>query len=376
MPGSTVAGGNGANNAKLVASTSSADSSQLEVVGNGGSTVDQTVNLYNASPKSTQVTATYRTLTDPQQFGDTVTENVSAPDPSLPVPAKGADAAKAVDFNVPAGLDRMTAEMIWPDPTNGNVLSFILTDPRGRLRQQSYDYGTASTNPARLGTVPDMQRVEVAHPEPGTWHAEILWANGRAHLQSPPNVPGTYTGTLQFRTLGQQFQTVPAADPVTIAGYSSAPVSLHIAMPQEPGDHPESVQFVGTAGGAQTSLPVARRTEIPASGGAFHADIVGTVGRGTGQISTFVFRVSAGRSDLTVNFQTADVSPDNGFTAYLVRPTDGLLQTSAPLVNGAATLTVPNPSPGLWEIDIRLNLTTSGKEFQQVMNAAIVPPTT
>jgi hypothetical protein len=146
-------------------------------------------------------------------------------------------------------------------------------------------------------------------------------------------------------------------------------------MPQEPGDHPESVQFVGTAGETQTSLPVARRTEIPATGGAFHADIVGTVGRGTGQISTFVVPVSAGSTNLTVNFQTADVSPDNGFTAYLVRPTDGLLQTSAPLVNGAATLSVANPPAGLWEIDIKLNLTTSGKEFQQVVNGQVVPPT-
>jgi hypothetical protein len=373
MPGSTVHSGQ--SNSSLIASTNSADTSQLEVVGDGGSTVNQTVSLYNTSSRSTRVAATYRTLSDQQQFGSTVTENVSAPDPSLPVPAKGADAAKGIDFNVPPGLDRMTAEMIWPDPTNGNVLSFILTDPRGRLRQQSYDFGTASTNPTRLGTVPDFQRVEIAHPEPGRWHAQILWANGRAHLQEPPNVPGSYTGTLQFRTMGQHFQTVPATFPVNIPAHSSAPVSLHIAMPQDPGDHPESVQFVAD-NGARTSLAVARRTEIPAAGGPFHADIVGTVGRGTGQISTFVFPVAAGRPDLTVNLSTADASPDNGFTAYLVRPSDGLLQTSAALVNGAATLQVANPGPGLWEIDIKLNLTTSGKEFQQVVNGQVIPPAT
>jgi hypothetical protein len=146
-------------------------------------------------------------------------------------------------------------------------------------------------------------------------------------------------------------------------------------MPQDPGDHPESVQF-SADDGARTSLPLARRTEIPAEGGAFHADIVGTVGRGTGQISTFVVPVSAGRTDLTVNLQTADASPDNGFTAYLVRPSDGLLQTSAAFVNGAATLQVPNPGPGLWEIDVKLNLTTSGKEFHQVVNGHVVPATT
>ncbi|HEY3713702.1 MAG TPA: S8 family serine peptidase [Jatrophihabitantaceae bacterium] len=374
LPGSTVRSSH-RDAPSLIASTPSADTSQLEVVGDGGPTVDQTVNLYNTSAQPTLVTATSRAFTEPKQFGATVTENLSAPDPAKPVPAKGADAAKGIDFIVPSGLARMTPEMIWPDPTNGNVLSFILTDPRGRLRQQSYDYGTASTNPARPGTVPNSQRVEIAHPEPGRWHAEIVWANGRAHLQEPPNVPGGYTGTVQFRTVGQHYQTAPASYPVIIPGHSTRAVSVPIAMPRDPGDHPESVQFLAT-NGATTSLPVARRTPIPAVGGSFQADIVGTVGRGTGQISTFVFPVSAGRGDLTVNLHTADTSPDNGFTAYLVRPSDGLLQTSAAFVNGNATLTVANPGPGLWEIDIKLNLTTSGQEFHQIVNGEVVPAST
>jgi hypothetical protein len=371
-PGSTLHNGS---SRSLIASTSSADSSQLEVVGDGGSSVDQTVNLYNTDSRPTRVTATYRSFSRPQQFGDTVTENVSAPDPSQPVPAKGADAAEAINFVVPPGLDRMTAEMIWPDPTNGNVLSFVLTDPQGRLRQQSYDYGTAARDPSRPGTVPNFQRVEIRNPQPGKWHAEIVWANGRAHLQEPPNVPGSYTGTLQFRTLGQHFQTAAASGPVTIAGHSSAPVTLHVAMPQDPGDHPESVQFVA-ANGARTSLPVARRTQVPAAGGSFHADFVGTVGRGTGQISTLVIPVAAGTPDLTVNLQTADTAPDNGYTAYLVHPGDGPLVTSAPFTNGAATLSVPNPDAGLWEIDIKLNLTMSGNEFQQVVTGSVTTAAT
>jgi hypothetical protein len=121
---------------------------------------------------------------------------------------------------------------------------------------------------------------------------------------------------------------------------------------------------------------VARRTPIPAVDGSFQADIVGTVGRGTGQISTFVFPVSAGRGDLTVNLHTADTSPDNGFTAYLVRPSDGLLRTSAAFVNGKATLTVANPGPGRWEIDIKLNLRTSGQAFHQIVNGEVVPAST
>ncbi len=51
--------------------------------------------------------------------------------------------------------------------------------------------------------MPDIGHTEVANPEAGTWTAHVKWANGRAHLQSLPNVPGTYTGTLSFKVAGQ-----------------------------------------------------------------------------------------------------------------------------------------------------------------------------
>src|SRR5262249_36281656 len=156
------------------------------------------------------------------------------------------------------------------DATNGNVLSFVLTDPEGRLVQQSYDYGTASTRAGRLGTVPNIQQVQVSHPEAGTWTAEILWANGRSHLQEPPNVPSASTGTLTFRTLGATYAVTPASSPVTIGAHSSATIPVEIAMPQAPGDHPESVQFTAQ-NGATANVPVARRTLIPAAGGQFTA---------------------------------------------------------------------------------------------------------
>jgi len=47
-----------------------------------------------------------------------VTEAVSAPDPSLPLPAAGAQAAAPITFNVAPGLDRLGVDMITPDPTN------------------------------------------------------------------------------------------------------------------------------------------------------------------------------------------------------------------------------------------------------------------
>ena len=58
----------------------------------------------------------------------------------------------------------------------------------------------------------------------GTWTAQILWANGRGHVQTAPDTPGPYTGTVTFQASGQNFTTSPASAPVTIAPRSSVSV--------------------------------------------------------------------------------------------------------------------------------------------------------
>ncbi|EWM14225.1 S8 family serine peptidase [Kutzneria sp. 744] len=348
--------------------------SQLDVTANAGASA-QTVNLYNASSTPTTVTGTYRELGAAKQFGTTVTEPVSAPGPSLPVPAYGATAASPITFTVPKGLDRLSVDMITPDPTNGTILSFTLVDPKGRLSQISYDYGTPPSGSAKFGSVPNIQHVEVAAPAAGQWTAKILWANGRAHLQSPPNVPGSYRGTISFRTMGQHYVTKKATDAVTIPAHTGVDVPLSVDMPTAPGDHPESVQFVA-ANGAHTSLPIQRRTLIPSTGGKFTGTITSTVGRQVGQISTFDIDVPAGKKDLDVNFHTADASADNGLTYYLIDPDGKVVTTdSSPTttVQGVgsdkpiadAALVTANPKPGRWEIDVMLKLTVSGLEFTQ-----------
>lgn len=349
-----------------------ASPSQLDVTGNSGSVSDQTVSLYNASTRPVRVTGSYRWIGPERQIGQVVTEPVSAPPTSQPVPAEGAQAAAPISFTVPRGLNRLEADMIWPDPQNASILSFTLVDPRGRLTQISYDYGTPATQPGGIGSVPDIQHVEVADPAPGRWTAKILWANGRGHLQSPPNVPGTYTGNISFRISGQDYLTAPAAGPVTIPARSAATIPLRIAMPAAPGDYPESVQF--TAGqGAATSLPVARRTLIPPDGGGFQTQITSTVGRMIGQLSTYEITVPAGRPDLDVQLATADASADNRYTFYLVDPSGSVVatDTTPKTVNGTpvatAELQAANPAAGTWQIDVELNLTVSGKEFTQTV---------
>jgi len=366
MPATTDLRGPG-NAPALVASPS-----QLDVTGNGGSVSDQTASLYNASTRPVRVTGIYRWIGPEHQIGPVVTEPVSAPPPSQPVPAAGAQAAAPISFTVPRSLDRLEADMIWPDPQNASILSFTLVDPRGRLTQISYDFGTPSSRAGGIGSVPDIQHVEIANPVPGRWTAKVLWANGRAHLQSPPNTPGTFTGNISFRISGQDYLTAPASGPVTIPARSAATVPLRVVMPATPGDHPESVQFIARDGAA-TSLPVARRTLIPSDGGSFQTQITSTVGRSIGQLNTYEIAVPAGRSDLDVRLSTADASADNKYTFYLVDPSGNVVatDTTPKTVNGVpvatAELRAANPAAGTWQIDVELNLTVSGKEFTQTV---------
>jgi hypothetical protein len=241
MPGATKGATAQSNAPELLG-----EPTQLDVEGTGGSTVNRSVSLNNASSSPETVTGTYRTLGSETPFGNPATENVSAPSPTSPIPVQGATAAAPITFNVPAGTDVLDADMRWPDPTNSdnNILTFILTDPAGKLAQMSYDFGAANGNNAS----PDIQHSTVEHPMAGTWTAQIVWADGRGHVQGPPNTPGPYTGTVTFQASGQNFTTSPASAPVTIPAHHTVSVPLSIAMPEAPGDSPESVQFTSADG--------------------------------------------------------------------------------------------------------------------------------
>jgi len=356
---------------------------QLDVQGQGGSTANSSVTLYNASSHSETVTGTYRELDGEYSLGRPVTENVSAPPSSAPIPAQGATAAAPITFTVPRGVSVLDADMRWPDPTNSdnNILSFILTDPAGRLAQSSYDYGAANGPNAS----PDIQHSTIEHPMAGTWTAQILWANGRGHAQSAPDTPGTYTGTVTFQASGQNFTTWPASAPVTIAPRSSVSVPLSIRLPRAPGDAPESVQFTGS-NGLESSVPIARRTLIPSTGGTFSATLTSSVSRGAGQIKTFYVDVPPGENDLDVSFFAPDHSADDPVYYYLFSPADlqpaitesGNIDASAidttPTPDnptGNASLIAPDPQPGLWEIDVMQGATTDGTRFSQTVRGVV-----
>ncbi len=357
---------------------------QLDVQGAGGVAVNDSVSLYNASSLPERVSGTYRGLGSETSLGRPVTENVSAPSSSAPIPAQGATAAAPIHFTVPRGVSVLDADMRWPDPTNSddNILTFILTDPAGKLAQMSYDYG-ASNGP---NASPDIQHSTVEHPMAGTWTAQVVWANGRGHVQTPPDTPGPYTGTVTFQANGQNFTTSPASPPVTIAPRSSVRVPLRIALPRAPGDAPESVQFTGLNGFVESSVPIARRTLIPSFGGSFSATLTSSVSRGPGQIKTFYVNVPQGENDLDVSLFAPDHAADDPVYYYLFSPADlapavteaGFVDVSAvdgtPTPDnptGNASLIAPDPQPGLWEIDVMQGATTDGTEFSQAVTGVV-----
>ncbi len=374
MPGTSLTGFSAS---KLVDSPT-----QLDVQGPGGSTVQKSVSLYNSSSFSKKVFSTFRVLGDETSLGTPVTENVSAPASGATIPAQGATAAAPVTFTVPKGTSVLDADMRWPDPTNSddNILTFLLTDPAGKLAQMSYDYGASNGDNAS----PDIQHSTVQHPMAGTWTAQILWSNGRGHVQNPPDTPGPYTGTVTFQASGQKFTTSPASAPVVIPAHSSATVPLNITLPQAPGDSPESVQFTSLSG--VNSVPIARRTLIPSGGGSFSAPLTSSVSRGPGQIKTFYVNVPAGENDLDVSLYAPDHTADDPVYYYLLSPSDlapagpesgNLYATAIDTTptpdnpSGNASLIAPDPEPGLWEIDVMQGATTDGSEFSQTVTGVV-----
>ena len=176
---------------------------QIDVSGAGGTSVPSQLNIYNASTKAAKVTATLKHLGPAKQIGKTVTEPVSAPDPSLPVPAVGATAAAPITFTVPAGTDRISANMIWPDPTNDNTLYYILTDPQGKLDADLLRLRGGLDAGRAIGGVPNIQHTEVSDPSPGNGRRRSSGATAVPTCRSRRTCPARTPDRCRSRSTGR-----------------------------------------------------------------------------------------------------------------------------------------------------------------------------
>ena len=86
----------------------------------------------------------------------------------------------------------------------------------------------------------------------------------------------------------------------------------------------------------------------------------------------------SGRSSLSATFRTTDASPDNKYTFYLVNPSGTVVATAGTpntsSTPGTAEVSTASPAAGTWTIDVELNLTVSGKEFTQTVDATVQYP--
>ena len=348
---------------------------QLRLTGTAGSASAQSISLYNSSSHAQTVTARFRWLGAQTQLGRTITEDASAPASGTPVPATGPVAAAPITFNVPHGIDRLNADFRTPNPDNNAIISMFLFDPQGRLVQISYDYSTGATGP-----VSNLQHVEVSDPTAGKWTADFYWNNGRSHLQDPPMTPGSYRGPIVVTFSTQHYLTATASGPVSVPAHSSASVPVSVRFPAAAGQHALSIQIAGSGGGA-VSVPVTAQTLIPSAGGNFVASLASSVARSQGPMLTYQIDVPSGEPGLNVNLHTADVSADNIIGAALTEPSSPGGGAGSNIVDYAQTpitalqpggspithteLSVPNPEPGVWTIQVTLDETASGKEFTQ-----------
>ena len=133
---------------------------------------------------------------------------------------------------------------------------------------------------------------------------------------------------MTFQASGQDFTTFPASAPVTIPAHGSVSVPLAIALPRAPGDAPESVQFTAP-GGLESSVPIARRTLIPSSGGLFSATLTSSVSRGPGRSRPSTWTCPQGSVTSTCRSTRRTTPPTTRCTSTCSRqPTSRLLSPS------------------------------------------------
>ena len=346
---------------------------QLNLIGAAGSTKHTSITLTNTSAHPQKVRQSSRVL-GAQTFQTTKTEQVTgAPvGPSAPLagPGEGPEAAPSFTFKVPGGTPYFDASMIWQGTRTSGQLVLELFDPKGRLVQESYDYGFS-----------DYQHVDVHDPVPGTWTAKVLWGNGRGHYQEPVATPGSYRGPISVQLTGHRWTTLTSQSTKTIPAGKSATFPLAVPLPAQPGDVPASIQFDSDRG-THLSVPVARRSLIPAAqNGRFTATITGGVGRVLSQSLGYYLDVPAGKRSMTLDLRAPDLgtqldyflaSPDGQILSADTNVTDTAWQDPATAKpTKAASLTVDRPAAGRWQLVVELPGNVSGTRFSEKVTGTV-----
>ncbi len=348
--------------------------SQLDLSGAPGSSHTSTIGVRNVGTRPLTVAAATRDYltTNVQTHSATLTPSS---DPTFPYPTTGAPwAYKKVTFTVPAGTDRLAAQMIWQGAakqvgtaTVTPVVRLSVFDPSGAFVTNSRPQGGAvSANYAN---------VDIRKPVAGTYTAVLYTVASAAG----------YSGTVSLRTTAQRAVPIGQVSPpvLTLAPGQSKNVRVTFAVPAAGGDTSYAVTF-GSSGGHATAVPVVVRTVVPIAGGqgTFGGSITGGNARAgsSAQVFTYAFDVPAGKRDLSVGVSLSS-DPNYQLEGVLVDPHDETQAVDSNLYStGLSTtgaqglgmqLSTVNPVPGRWRVVVAVVNPVPGTAFNQTFTGTI-----
>jgi hypothetical protein len=341
---------------------------QLNAVAAAGASLSWPLTITNASGTGQHVQINGRTLGSDQ---DVQSGSVTLTDGSNPEFTNYGGLQNnyaTFKFHVPAGMDRLDAEIAYPgapplgnnDPLNARV-RLILVDPQGRLAAHSLPQGVGNFGSA-----------DVRAPIPGTWTGVIFG--------DVASVGGT-NGSIPWRVATQQFVSVGSASPSSfyLAPGQSQSVQLGATAPTSPGDASGAFVVSSSTDGSdnyvgveRSTIPVTVRTLVDlADGGSFGGVLTGGNGRapGQGQANYFEFKVAPGHKSITANVALSNDVADNVGT-YLVNP-DGVVVgfgqnylSTGPNSKALSAWTL-DPVPGTWTLIIDFSEPVVGDEISQ-----------
>ena len=315
------------------------DPAKVTIVGNAGSSGDQTVTVTNTGATTQTVSAGGRALTT--QVSDQRQDVTLGSSPTFVDQFGSSRPFVTTTFTVPAGVDRLLASDAWAGPAARVGLTLI--DPNG-----SY---AAFTRPQGNG---NHGQVDVRNPVAGTWTAIVFLRDG------------TFTGPVHLSFATQRFGAVDSVSPssLTLRPGQTGRLRLHVNLPQSPGDSDHDL-VISNSSGDQTVVPVVLRALVPVDGhgASFSGTLTGGNGRpGPAEGQTFAFDVPKGRKSLSTSF-TFDDDIGTEVIGFLVDPDGNMLSSQSTgyagsalvLTNGLRAVTTA-PKPGRWKfIMLELN---------------------
>jgi hypothetical protein len=353
-------------------------SSQLNVVAATGtrSKLNDTITNNGATPEtvdlSTRAIGAYSTL-------KSATVNLSDSRSPKSIDWQGvSNNVEKVTFRVPSGQDRLDAAIAFQIPGSylANSLNarvrLTLIDSQGRLAGYSVPQGD--------GNYGDLQ---VTDPAPGTW---------TAYIYSRDSADGGTTGPVVFRASSARYTSFGTVSPSTVRlnPGQSAPVSLSVTTPAQPGDAAGAIVLTDRQGGDATTIPVTLRSQVPLGSASWINTLTGGNGRAvnTGEAFYYQVKLPSGEPELNASVTLAD-NANNTFSAWLVDP-QGQAEaytSNSELTESSGGLAVTNqlggqlhtldPSAGTWTVVVLYAPTVSGtavsEPFAVSVNERAVP---